>query len=373
MKAVSSLRLDARDAHVIALVLGIKALLFAFGVVAFETQANTRLEDLGAAVAIWDRWDSRHYLWLAEHGYSAEGDERWLIAFLPLFPWLTRAVALVTRHYLLAGLLVSTAASLAAGLLLRRLAALDADDGEALRAVALLFVFPTSFFLHVPYTEGLFLALGLGAFLAARRRSWMWAGALGGLGALARVTGVLLLPALALEAWSEWRQTRRARPAWFWLLLIGAGFGVYLALNHVLTGEPFAFLRAHREHWYRSSDWPWSGLGSLWRARAERAGAESQMLGTQELVFALLGLVSTLAGARAQRVSYTFWMAANWVIFVGQSFVYCVPRFSLTLFPMFLLLARLTRRPAWALALGAWSLLFLALFTSLYVQGRWAF
>ena len=46
------------------------------------------------------------------------------------------------------------------------------------RAVLLLLLFPTSFFLTAFYTEGLFLLLTVGAFLAARRGRWAVAGAL---------------------------------------------------------------------------------------------------------------------------------------------------------------------------------------------------
>lgn len=362
--------LSTPAARVLVFVLLLKALLLAFGVIAFEVLGDRRADD---ALSIWVRWDAHHYIWLAEHGYTAQGEEHWLIAFLPLLPWLTRGVAALGVGYTAAGFVVATLASLAAAELLRRLASLDTGEDEAARAVVFLFIFPSAYFLHVPYAEGLFLALTLGAFLAARRRRWVWAGVLGGLASMARVTGVLLLPALALEALAEWRETRRPRAAWAGIGLVGAGAGVYLVLNQVVMGDPFAFLTAHHEHWYRSTDWPWNGLNALWQARALRRPNEAHMLGTQELLFALVTLAATFAVARTQRLSYAFWMAANWVIFVGQSFVYCVPRFSLTLFPMFLLFARLSRRWLWAAWLGTWSLLFLALFASLYVQGRWAF
>ncbi len=359
--------------RVVAFVLLAKLLLLTYGVVAAEVLRDVPVRTPGEALALWERWDAVHYLGLAEHGYVGQGEDRWRIAFLPLLPWLIRALARLGLGYSAAAFVVSTAAAVAAALLLRRLAALDADEDEAQRAVFFLFIFPTSFFLHAAYTEGLFLALTLGAFLAARRRRFVVAGALGGLAALSRVTGVLLLPVLALEAWAEWRETRRARPAWLGLGLIGVGLGIYLALNVSVMGEPFAFLRAHHEHWYRSSDWPWNGLASLLRARAERGANESQMLGTQELFFALLTLTATVVSVRTQRAAYALWMVLNWIIFVGQSFVYCVPRFALTLFPLFLLFGRLSRERLWAATLTLWSLLFLGLFAAVFVLGRWAF
>ncbi len=45
---------------------------------------------------------------------------------------------------------------------------LDLDDELASRAVWFLYIYPTAYFLHIGYTEALFLALTLATFLAAR-------------------------------------------------------------------------------------------------------------------------------------------------------------------------------------------------------------
>src|SRR5207237_1033638 len=87
----------------------------------------------------------------------------------------------------LASPFVSTVASRAAGLLLYRLAEIDEQETVARASVFFMFVFPTSYFLHIGYTESLFLALSVGAFLAARVRRWWLAGTLGALAAAARV------------------------------------------------------------------------------------------------------------------------------------------------------------------------------------------
>src|SRR5215211_7010609 len=89
---------------------------------------------------------------------------------------------------LLAAFFVSGVASVAAGLLLYRLARADGEPEEVARgAVFYLLVFPTAYFLHIGYNEGLFLALVLGAFLSARGRNWRAAGLLGFFAALTRI------------------------------------------------------------------------------------------------------------------------------------------------------------------------------------------
>jgi hypothetical protein len=50
-----------------------------------------------------------------------------------------------------------------------------------------------------------------------------------------------------------------------------------------------------------------------------------------------------------------------------------VPRYTLTLFPLFVLLAQLAKNRLIGALLIVWSLLFFALFASQFVQGLWAF
>jgi len=71
--------------------------------------------------------------------------------------------------------------------LLYRLVRHDEDASVALRSAWFLLIFPTAYFLHIGYTEALFMALVLGSFLAARTERWWLAGLIGGLAALALI------------------------------------------------------------------------------------------------------------------------------------------------------------------------------------------
>ena len=198
-------RIRRWDWETIRLVLAVKVLLFTFGiqaVAAFTQKHRGWLE-------LWNNWDSTHYLKLAEHGYVAAGDSRVSLVFFPLYPWLVRLVAFVARDYMVAALIVSGFASVAVALLLRRLARCDETEEVSSNAVWFLLIFPTSYFLHVAYTESLFLALVLSCFLAARKSRWAWAGILGAAACLTRVNGLILLPALAMEVGLQYWQTRR--------------------------------------------------------------------------------------------------------------------------------------------------------------------
>ena len=156
-------------------------------------------------------------------------------------------------------------ASLAAALALRSLVKLDHSERTSQLAVVFLFIFPTSYFLHIPYTESLFLALVIGSFVAARKRAWVWAGVLGGLACLTRINGLILFPALAFETWIEYRESGQLNKKWLFLILIPLGFSGYLALNYFVAGDALMFMTYQREHWYRYFRWPWEGIWETYK------------------------------------------------------------------------------------------------------------
>lgn len=360
---------------IVGMVLAIKLFIFGFGALAYQAFANQRLTSARGVLEIWNRWDAPHYLDLATYGYHAVnvGEIRLFLVFYPLFPWLTRMVGALFGDMLLGAFIVSTIASIATALLLERLVALDEPPAIARQAVWFLLIFPTSYFLHIGYTESVFMAVMLGCFLAARKQHWALAGVLGGLASLARVNGLVLIPALLVEAWWQWRTTRRWNRQWLAIGGVALGFGGYLLLNYSVTGDPLAFLQIQREHWYKSLAWPWYGIAETVRSIGWRTPAEAHMLGVQELIYIVLGLVCTIFTCATLRPAYGVWMAGNWLLLTSTSFIMSTPRYVLIMFPIFILFARAARHERRRMALTIWSLMFMGLFISLFVQGLWAF
>lgn len=357
---------------IVGFVLAVKLLLLVHGALSFLMPWNQSLPDLHALFEIWNRWDSLNYLHIAEFGYQATGAKQHLLAFYPLYPALIRLVEPLCGSFLAAGFWISTVASVTTALLFHRLATLDEPD-QASRALFFLFAFPTSYALHIAYTESLFLTLTCASLLCARSRRWALAGLLGACAALTRINGVALGAALALEAWAEYRQDRRIRPAWLFVLLVPAGAFGYLLVNWFVTGDAFAFLRFQHEHFRRTLDWPWNGYLEMWKAFLRRASSEAFVLRGQELLFATIMLVATAASIARQRASYAAYMVVNTLLVMSFTYPWSVPRYTLILFPMFLLMGRIGRRPFVFAVLTVWSLLFLAFFSSLFVRGFWAF
>ncbi|MGH7913126.1 MAG: glycosyltransferase family 39 protein [Candidatus Binataceae bacterium] len=369
----STLGLTASDRSVAAMVLIIKVVVLAFGALAFQVANGERVRTLTHLLSIWNRWDGPQYLLIAQHGYGAAGDQRLALAFFPLYPWLIRVVAMVVRDAVLSAFLVSTVASVAAGVALARLFAIDYPRHLARGAVWFLFIFPTSYFLHIDYSESLFLALVATSFLAARHERWMAAGVLGALAVLTHDNGILLVPALVAEALSQLWRTRRFEWRWLWIGLVPLGFVIYLLVNYKATGDPLAFLDMERVHWSNMLTAPWRGIRVTFEIARNWDPNRSAMIGTQVLFFLAMGLAGTIASALLLRASYTIWMGFNWLLFACQSWDISAPRLTLAMFPLFLLIAMLARRRHWNTAITVWSLMCLALFISEFVRDHWAF
>ena len=270
------------DRRLIGLTWLVKLGVLLVGAFAYVTFRNGVIDEPGALLRMWSHWDAPHYLDLVVFGYRA-GDSSALIGphgyrsiypddlalyivFYPLFPWLATIVNAVVGDPLVSVFVVTTVASMFVAPLLYRLVRQDEEASVALRASWFLLIFPTAYFLHIGYTEALFMALVLGSFLAARTDRWWLAGALGGLAALARINGLVLIPALAAEAFTQWLQRspaeRRFRMEWMAIGLVGVGFALYMGLNYVIYGSPFEFLRIQHEHWFKSLAAPWDSISA---------------------------------------------------------------------------------------------------------------
>ena len=306
---------------------------------------SPRLHELGYGIDVWARWDSDWYLLIAQEGYSDSPSST--PAFFPLYPGLVAALGrLLAGHYVLAGVLLSLAACAAAFVLLHRLALQLLDADGARRAVLYLAVFPTALFLGAVYSESLYLALALGAFLLAERGRFLGAGAVAGLAMLTRPVGIALLPALAVLAW---RSSDRRRA----LLGVAAAVpiaAIYPLLLGLWIGEPFAPLRAQEGIWERTLSWagPFGGLWNGFGALADADPARTLALNIQQLAFTLLFLGLAALAWRRFGAPYGLFALVSLAIplsFPAERFpLLSMSRFGLVVFPLVLALAALGAR-----------------------------
>jgi hypothetical protein len=363
-------RLPTDDWLVIGWVLATKIVLLIFGVRSYHMFEDKRVSAHLGWLAIWNRWDALHFQRLAQVGYS--GTDILKAWFYPLYPWCVRLTAYLTRDFLVAAFVVSAVASVMAAVLLRRMTGLDFSANVARRAVWFFLIFPTAYVLHIGYTESLFLALTLGSIFAARQERWWLAGVLGAFSWMTRANGIVLLPTLAVEAAHQWFVQKRWRWQWLWIGIVPAGFGVYLLLNWRVAGDPFAFLKMRQPLFHMSFSWPWVGIrGAI--GNLHRNPNQAEIVGGEELFATFLALGCAIVSWIKLRPSYATWITANWILLASVTFIESMPRYALTMFPIFILFGLLGQNRFWSAVITIWSILFLAIFSSLFVRGWWVF
>jgi hypothetical protein len=171
---------------------------------------------LGRPLGSLARWDAVWYLSIARSGYDGGSG---LAAFFPLYPVGVRAAAGGSQSpalLLLAAYALSAAAFVVALVLLHKLVSLELGERYARPVLALVALWPASFFFSAPYSESVFLALSLGVFYAARTQRFALAAVLCAGATATRPTGMLLLLPLAWMAW------RAGRLRWVAVAPLGA-------------------------------------------------------------------------------------------------------------------------------------------------------
>ncbi|MEY2442713.1 MAG: hypothetical protein QOJ46_2139 [bacterium] len=349
-------------------------------------------------VAPFARWDSVWYLAIAGGGYGDGARE----AFFPLYPVVARLVGLPVGSALVGGVLASTALLGVALVLLHRLVALDHPREVARNAVLVTALMPMSFFFSAVYSESLFLALSIGAVYAARRERWALAGALGGLGAMTRSAGVLLLvPLLILYLWDTgtlrrrpWPPPRALRPDVLWLALVPAGLAAYCAYLGLAGYDTLAPFHA-QEVWFRSFAGPFFGVrdGAIaaWDGvRQLLSGTRAHVFFTQSgddpfvaarhniELFAWLALtaVATTGALRRLPAAYGAYLLVALALPlsypVSPQPLMSLPRFLSVLFPLAIWLALWMTGRVWRerLVLGAFAC-GLAVYTGIFATWHW--
>jgi hypothetical protein len=345
----------------------------------FEPNRNPRagkwdsplIHDLGSFTDIWARWDSVFFVRIAEHGYDKAS-----AAFYPLYPGLVAALGRVFfGHYIVAGIVISLAAALIAFLLLHQIAGERLGRDGAQRTVLYLAIFPMALFLQAVYSESLYLALVLAAFVVAERGRFAAAGLLSGLAILTRVAGVALLPALAVLAWRA-PDRRRALGSLALAVPVAAAYPLLLWQQ---VGDPWAFWNA-QDQWHRhlSRAGP---LGGIWAALIHWTPAHAEFqhaIAVNAEGLAALVLFSALTVVAWRRFGAPYGLFAALSLALPLSYpssrwpLLSLPRFGLVIFPLFLALASLTAgRPRAHNAVVACSALLLGVAVVQWALWQW--
>ena len=291
---------------------------------------------------IWGVFDSGWYLSIAVHGYSADlsSDAATLgqanYAFFPLYPLLIRGLALIVRDHYLAGLALSNVFLFLACISLYKLVRLDCDHDTAVASIRYLLVFPVSFILSGVFTESLFLALAIVCFYYAKRGRWLLVGIVGFFLALTKSVGILVfLPMLYEYAREKDFKLRGVRPDIGFLLLIPLGLLLFAAHNYFLTGDYLAIVHIQETGWGHQLTNPLLFLINNLRGNNVLLRFEACF------TIALLVLLNTFY----RRIGFSYWLLAMCAIFLPlATTTISMPRYSLVVFPVYILLAKLARK-----------------------------
>ena len=310
------------------------------------------------------RWDAYWYYKIATEGYHWNGRiiDYQTVVFFPLYPLLMRLGGIVAGGQpLLAGVVISLAAFLAALFYLHKLARLDLPPDEARLALVLLASYPFAVFFGAPYTESVFLLEVVAAFYYLRCGRPAAAGVAALLAGLTRPNGCVLAVPLACLALGgttvRWRDILRSRPTWPLPALAASLMPIAGAL--VYSGYLYARF-GHAIIWV-SNQRAW-GLPLLTHQISQAAVSNLSTPSASAIVLVGNLVALTLAASTLGRLTRRFGLAYSLLVIV-----YLVPallahlvtsagRFTSVLFPIFLSLAAdipPANRTRWIAAFGA--------------------
>lgn len=257
------------------------------------------------------RWDAVWYLRIAEHGYSSGAST----GFYPFYPLLIHLAAMLWLPPVIAGLAIALVASFIGMVVVRRLTELEFGRSAATVVVPLMAFSPMALFLSAVYTEPLYLALSAGSFLAGRRGRWPVAGVLGGLAAVTRLAGVVLVvPLLLLYLYgpredrpgsgtrpaARWRPRYQLRRSALWMLLVPAGaalFPAYLAMRGFGAAATLQAQQTyHVHHLALPVTGAWDGVMAAVHQVGQLVGGQIGPLGQTQSMVQCLALLLALGG-----------------------------------------------------------------------------
>jgi hypothetical protein len=324
------------------------ALLLWFGSRAGLLVATLLGVTLGEYTDKWRKWDATLFITIAEHGYDGEPGrppDQGLPAFFPGLPMLMRLVHHVIPDWSAAGLLISLGAGAVAMVALARLAEIEGADGWM--AVLGLLLFPMSVFLSAGYSESLFLAFAIPAWLAARQGRWPQAVALAAGASCVRITGLFLAVALVVEFVTSRERVRLAG----WLVVPFVPLAAYSFYHYRRTGDWLAWKHAQEAGWGRDFEWPWEAWKTTWRsAMGSDDFAVAFRMEIAGVVVAVAVLVWLLVLRRWSELVYTGTQAGA---LMTSAYYLSIPRSLLLWFPLWILVAKVATRRAWVIALYA--------------------
>ncbi|MGD2163306.1 MAG: mannosyltransferase family protein [Anaerolineales bacterium] len=317
----------------------------------------------GAFIDIWLRWDSVHYLRIAQFGYA--GDER--SGFYPLYPLLGRISGFVFGGDTWLGLLfVSNLFAFLAFYLLDLWMVSLGREKRAAWTLAGLALFPTGFFLLAGYPHSLLLFLALAGVWCMANKRYALAFAIGLAAGLTHSTALPLALLFALWPTDKSKLVRR--------LLVASGpplgIGSFLVWRVIQGFPPYAQMM--RSVWGRGWIAPWT---AFIQAQQSLGWSILVLRSWPNILIAALSIYAIIWVARSLPRQHAFYQAGLVILLLAtgteHEFLAGFGRYALSGYPLFAVLPAILqkgRRRAIFLAISSMIQLYLS---GLFVL--WAF
>ncbi|MDP3973548.1 MAG: mannosyltransferase family protein [Candidatus Daviesbacteria bacterium] len=338
---------------------------------------GANLYSLSPQLFSWANFDGEHYLSIAYIGYR--GLEQ---AFFPVYPML---ISFLSKPFVndiysslvfgtVVGIIISSVAFFLALIILWKTIRIDYSKNIAFLTLTALILFPTSFYFGAVYSESIFLLLSVLSFYFAKRNKWVMASIFGFIASATRIFGLLLLPALLIEAY----QRRIPFKKIVWLFIIPLGLGVYMLYQNLTVGDPLAFYHLQKIVGEQHQ----SGLTILPQVyfrylkmllTVDMANPIYQTILLEFVVGIVFFLLPIYGYFKKVKLSYLFYAMVGFLLPSIQGSFSSVPRYVIVFFPSFLIIALWLEKLPQVLRLIIFLGMSIALFveTTLFLRGYW--
>lgn len=263
--------------------------------------------------------------------------------FFPMYPYIVRYLKYIFFDVFLAGVILSNISLILASIVFYKLLKLDYSEKIAFYSVVFYIVFPFTFFLSGFFTESLFNLILFFSIYLARKKKYMYSTLMSMFLPVTRIFGVFLLP-LLLIIFSK--QIKRQEVFVKYLLLTCTLFPlIFLAhLNSLYrkTGDYFVFYNA-QSAWSRS-------LGGTFLSNIAYNIKISPYISTFEISIFVLSIILFVVALiklktysnKRMPLEYIFYSAFSFILPILTGVLQSMPRYSVTIFPIYLGLAYLS-------------------------------
>lgn len=281
----------------------------------------------------WANFDGEHYLSIAKEGYQTyKGQSQY--AFFPLLPSLINLFSRFGLDLYLSARLFTLTSSLVAIIAIAKWTSRYTQ--KSLESAWTYLLSSGGVFLFSVYTEPVFVMLAALTFLAVENKQWGRAILTTALATATRINGVILIPFLMYSLY-------RAKKSWGQIIpssvLSCTGLLAYTTYLYYQTGNPLAWYRAQGD-WGKAQVAPfWETISRYFSAVTIEFVPDLTHLVVVIEVITTITLTSLFIWALKTKVfpsAYNVYLLGNLVLPLITGSLGSMPRFALTLFPLYL-------------------------------------